>query len=309
MNRLALVTGAAGFIGRHVCQILHGQGYRVVGIGYGDWPAEERRVWGVDAWRNQKISIEVLESMTKAEGEPEILIHCAGGSSVGISLEHPRRDFEQTVVTTADVLEFARRREGRLTVVYPSSAAVYGVVDGRPISENAPLLPASPYGVHKRMAEELCQVYAMNWKVPLAIVRLFSVYGPGLRKQLLWDACIKAQAGNFSFSGSGDEVRDWIHVSDAAVLLVLAAEKATPVCPVVNGGTGAGLTVKDVLCCLGRLWTPALTPNFSGKVRHGDPPCYVADVSSMHTWGCRPEADIGNALADYIRWFKSERGV
>lgn len=304
MNGIAFVTGAAGFIGRHVCQILHRQGCRVVGIGYGDWPVEEWHSWGVAAWRNEKISMESLESMVKAEGEPGILIHCAGGSSVGVSLAHPRGDFEQTVVTTADVLEFARKRVGRLAVVYPSSAAVYGVVDGGPISENTPLRPASPYGVHKRMAEELCQLYATNWKVPLAIVRLFSVYGEGLRKQLLWDACCKAEDGDFSFSGSGEEVRDWIHVSDAAALLVLAAEKASPDCPRVNGGTGIGTSIKALLTQLGGMWTPPCSPCFSGQNRRGDPPCYIADVASIRTWGYLPRADLEIGLAEYLSWFK-----
>ncbi len=307
MSRLAFVTGAAGFIGRHVCQKLASQGWRVAGIGLGDWPPAERQAWGLGAWRNEGISLEVLESMARTEGEPEILIHCAGGSSVSFSLGRPREDFERTVATTADVLEFARARAGRLAIAYPSSAAVYGATGNVPIPEETPLRPVSPYGVHKRMAEELCQSYAATGGVPAAVVRFFSVYGAGLRKQLLWDACVKAASGRFDFSGSGDEVRDWIHVSDAASLLVLAAQKASAACPVVNGGTGRGRSVQEMLARLGKLWSPALSPRFSGAPRRGDPPAYVADVSLLRAWGFRPAADMEKALAEYVRWFASER--
>lgn len=309
MIRRALVTGAAGFIGRHVCKQLASQGWQVAGIGLGDWSPAEQRAWGLRAWRNEGISGEALEALARSEGEPELLIHCAGGSSVPFSLAHPREDFGQTVVTIADALEFARRREGGMAFVYPSSAAVYGRVAGRPVSEATPLRPVSPYGLHKRMAEELCQSCAASGKVPAAIIRLFSVYGAGLRKQLLWDACAKAAAGAFVFSGTGGEIRDWIHVSDAAALLVLAATKAAPDCPVVNGGTGEGTSIREVLERLGRWWTPAQTPVFSGAQRPGDPDCYIADVSAVRSWGYRPQADLDAGLQDYIRWFRTERGA
>jgi len=307
MKNVALITGAAGFIGRYVCRHLHELGWRVIGIGYGDWNLEEQRRWGLDAWRKEAISLDALESLVRAEGEADILIHCAGGSSVPFSLAHPRQDFEQTVLTTSDVLEFARKREGRISVVLPSSAAVYGSADCVPLSEETLPCPVSPYGVHKAMAEALCQSYAANWKVPISIVRLFSVYGVGLRKQLLWDACVKAASGKFSFFGSGDEVRDWIHVTDVASLLILASEKASPGCPIVNGGSGVGLSVREVLCRLGDLWDPSLLPKFSGEPRRGDPQYYVADVASMHAWGYWPKMDMKDALSEYIRWFISER--
>lgn len=307
MKKLAFVTGAAGFIGRHVCKILSSQKWRVVGIGHGNLSFKEQRDWGLDSWNNQDITLNALETLAQIEGDPKLLLHCAGGSSVAFSLLYPREDFAQTVLTMADVLEFAKNRNGAVTVIYPSSAAVYGQVDCTSIAENTPLYPVSPYGYHKRMAEQLCQSYALHWKIPVAVIRLFSVYGIGLRKQLLWDACIKAQSKQFVFSGSGEEVRDWIHVSDAASLLIFAAEKASSNCPIVNGGSGEGLTVKEILCRLGQLWTPVLVPSFSGEQRPGDPKSYVADVVALNDWGYRLSANMNIALAEYIRWFKSEQ--
>src|SRR4030095_13057401 len=79
-------------------------------------------------------------------------------------------------------------------LIYPSSAAVYGVVKQAPIGESSPIAPVSPYGLHKAMAEELCSTQSKHFGLRCAIVRFFSVYGPGSRKQLLWDLAQKIEA-------------------------------------------------------------------------------------------------------------------
>src|SRR6185312_5873943 len=117
------------------------------------------------------------------------------------------------------------------TLVVPSSAAVYGAVRQIPINESGPRNPISPYGVHKKIAEDLCYSYARHFGARIALVRFFSVYGAGLRKQLLWDACNKLVVGDGRFGGHGNEVRDWLHIEDAARLLIAAAQHAAPTCP------------------------------------------------------------------------------
>ena len=160
-------------------------------------------------------------------GEPDVIVHCAGSGSVGFSMTHPYQDFQRTVATTLAVLEYARLYAPRARVAYPSSAGVYGEVQKLPIAETDPLSPASPYGVHKRFAEELCASYAQHFGIAVAVVRLFSVYGAGLRKQLLWDASQKIMRGENRFFGTGEEIRDWLHVEDAASLLIAAAGHAS----------------------------------------------------------------------------------
>jgi nucleoside-diphosphate-sugar epimerase len=88
----------------------------------------------------------------------------------------PVQDFPRTVQTTMDVLEFARLYFPTSKIVIPSSAAVYGVVDQLPIVEDAPQQPVSPYGFHKRIAEELARSYASFFGIQTAIIRFFSVY-------------------------------------------------------------------------------------------------------------------------------------
>lgn len=306
MRRLAFVTGAAGFIGRHLCLELSRKGWRVAGLDFSSWAPGEIQRWGLNGWMSAAVSVEALDSLSQTHGEPQAIFHCAGGSSVSFSLDQPRLDFEQTVVSAADVLEFARQRAGRVAVVYPSSAAVYGRASNAPLNEDMSVLPVSPYGVHKLMVEQMCRFFASQWELPVAIIRLFSVFGDGLKKQLLWDACTKAASGNFVFSGTGEEVRDWLHVSDAVALLALAAAKASPECPRINGGTGIGRTVGQLLKSFGQLWTPPQFPEFTGSRRLGDPDAYVADVTKLNEWGFRPKAVLEECLQDYIGWFHRE---
>lgn len=306
MKKLVVVTGAAGFLGRHAARHLAASGFRVAGIGHGDFAGGSFREWGMETWESADVRLDTLEALSDAGGEISAIVHCAGSGTVGFSLENPRGDFRRTVGTTVDVLEFARRRAPAVRVVYPSSAAVYGTAGEQPLTEDAPLNPISPYGLHKRMAEDACRCFAGRWGVPAAVVRFFSLYGEGLRKQLLWDACRKARDGAFRFFGSGEERRDWLHVADAARLLHLAMERADPACPVVNGGTGTGVSVREVLVRLGGHWRPALAPDFSGAAKAGDPCHLVADVRRAAAWGFAPGVDIGTGLADYLRWFRSE---
>jgi UDP-glucose 4-epimerase len=224
---------------------------------------------------------------------------------VGFSATHPHQDYQRTVATTAAVLEFVRLYAKDAAVVYPSSAAVYGYARRLPIAETEAPSPVSAYGVHKQMAEQLCAAYARHFGIKAAIVRLFSVYGNGLRKQLLWDACSKLRRGEAEFFGTGAELRDWLHVEDAATLLALARRHASTACPVVNGGSGAGVAVADIVQEIRNAMHADVAVTFDGKVRDVDPPTYVADVNRAAAWGWRARKPWQEGVRAYAGWFAS----
>lgn len=296
----ALVTGAHGFIGRHVARHLAQSGYEVTGLGHGAWRHDEQLRWGISTWHEGDVSPDTL---LRCAGEPELVIHCAGSGSVGFSVDHPFQDFLRTVAASAALFDHARAHMPGTRVVIPSSAAVYGAVEQLPIAESAPLDPVSPYGTHKMVTEYMARSYARQYGVSIALVRLFSVYGPGLRKQLLWDACGKLTRGDRLFHGSGMETRDWLHVSDAARLLLEAGHRASPLCPTVNGGTGMATTVRDTLTLVAGALGIKEPVTFSGVSRAGDPTAYQADTGVLSSWSWYPEMSLAQGLNEYVEWF------
>ena len=171
------------------------------------------------------------------------------------------------------------------------------------IPEDARLCPVSPYGVHKLQAEDLCRSYSRHFGVRTVVVRFFSVYGPGLRKQLLWDACEKLRSGSVTFSGTGNEVRDWLHVKDAARLLAVAAAHASTECPVANGGYGMADRFARLSPTLAEDLGANATPRFTGARRSGDPQCYVADLTTAKSWGWQPAIEWRSGMRAYAEWY------
>jgi UDP-glucose 4-epimerase len=297
-----LVTGGLGFIGRHVSRHFQAQGYRVIGIGHGS--IDEAGEAGLCRWQSSDVSRQSLEALA----EPfDLIVHCAGSSLVGPSFADPDAEFHKSVGAAVEVLEFARYQARSPRIVVLSSAAVYGIVTQLPIKEDIPLDPISPYGRSKLAIERHCQQYGRDHGLEIAVVRLFSVYGRGLRKQLFWDACQKFAKGDGRFGGNGGERRDWLHVHDAVRLIGAAAGRASTAVPIVNGGTGKSVKVRDALMQIRALW-PAPVPQveFSGEPRRGDPPGYEADMERALSLEWAPTHEFGAGLADFVHWARND---
>jgi UDP-glucose 4-epimerase len=297
----AVITGAYGFIGRSVARLYGEKGWKVVGMGHGVWPRAEWSEWKISEWHTCDITI---DSLLSYGGEPDVIVHCAGSGSVGFSLSHPFQDYERTVNTTAHVLEFARLHAPGARIVYPSSAGVYGMTAKLPINEESVLRPVSPYGMHKKMAEELCSSYGRHFGVASAVVRLFSVYGKELRKQLLWDSCSKLSRNETTFFGTGRETRDLLHIRDAAELLFLAGEHASRESPVVNGGSGTRTMIRDIVTEIFSCFQRNDHPVFTGTTREGDPEHYEADIARALSWGWKTKIERAAGINEYVTWFR-----
>jgi UDP-glucose 4-epimerase len=300
--RTVLVTGGYGFLGRAVAQKFKREGCRVFGIGRGRWAPAEARSAGFDSWLDAGVSV---SSLMTFDEQFDTVIHCGGNGSVGYSLTNPLQDFSKTVQGTVELLEYLRLNESEALVVYPSSAGVYGAKEDRPIFENDSLNPISPYGYHKRMAEHLLELHSRTYGTRVAVIRFFSIYGQGLTKQLLWDACGKLMEHRNPepavFWGTGEETRDWIDSRDAADL-VFTVSRSTDAYTVLNGANGKRVTVGDTLRLLKSALNSPVEIAFNGLVREGDPRFYHADISRAATLGWHPSVTLSDGIKSYVDW-------
>jgi len=303
------ITGANGFIGRHLVRELADVGQAVHGIGHGALEDSDVQRLGLRTWLNSEISAAGLNALAAGHGLPSVVFHLAGGSSVGLSIAGPFEDFSRTVVSTAQLLEWLRLSAPECLVIVASSAAVYGADHGGAISEDAALAPVSPYGQHKLMMEQLCKSYASSFGIRSVVARLFSVYGPHLRKQLLWDICCRLQqeGRTLVLGGTGAEVRDWTDVRDVARLLRKLGElPQQETFRVVNGGSGRGTSVAEIAGMLVKNWDRDIAVRFSGVARAGDPFSLLADDASLRRLPFDWQISIEQGLTDYVKWFKDQ---
>lgn len=310
---LVWITGAHGFIGKHLARALADAGQTVCGIGHGLWPQIDAERWGIAHWLNGDIHAGNLRQLQRSTGTPDVIYHLAGGSSVGAAIANPREDFYRTVATTAELLDWLRQDVPGARLVAVSSAAVYGAGWSGPIAETAPRTPYSPYGHHKAMMEQLCASHAATYGLKVVTARLFSVFGPELKKQLLWDLCSRLASGTheLALGGSGDEARDWTDVRDTVRALVLLASQADVAAPVVNVGTGLSISVRRIAAHVARCWAgsegTAVPLKFSGESRPGDPFSLVADPSRLNALGFAWHVPVERGLADYVQWFREQQ--
>jgi UDP-glucose 4-epimerase len=300
------ITGAGGFMGRYLARALADAGHVVHGIGHGALTDAEKQRLGLRTWLNGEIDATSLNALA-VQGLPSKVFHLAGGASVGLSIAKPLEDFSRNVVSTARLLEWLRGVSPESLVVAVSSAAVYGADHHGPISESAATAPMSPYGRHKLMMEQLCQSYSETFGIRTRVARLFSVYGPELRKQLLWDVCSRLQRDGRTLvlGGAGAEIRDWTDVRDGARLLTVIAELPQPEkFRVINGGSGRGTSVAEISGMLVRNWGADVAVRYSGIVRPGDPPSLLADDTLVRRLPFNWQITLESGIADYVKWFK-----
>jgi len=247
-----------------------------------------------------------LDTLRSSGLVPDIIFHCAGGSSVPRSVVKPEDDFTDSIESTRAVVQFVREYAPNCKIVYSSSAGIYGDVPLKPIPETQLVNPCSPYGYHKYICENLLEMNGKCFGVNSIRIRFFSIYGEGLKKQILWDCCNKAVSRNYRFSGTGEECRDLIYIDDAVELMITAAANADQSCPILNGGVGLPTTIHQIVSEIRTHFPGCPAPEFNGISRAGDPKYFWADTTKSNRLGWIAVEKWENGIKRYCDWYKGQ---
>jgi len=314
-----LVTGAAGFIGSHVCEALVARGHAVVGVDNFDAfyarAVKERNLEPLRKNRSFRfIEADVARDPMPLEGVG-VVLHLAAKPGVRPSLEDPGAYVEANVTATARLFD-AARRVGISRVVFGSSSSVYGNATPAPFAEGAPALqPISPYAATKRSAELLAIAFAHLYPMRIICLRFFTVYGPRQRPDLaihrFTDLIARGQA--VRMHGDGSSERDYTYISDCVdgVLAALARTDG-PAAPgsveMLNIGGGARIRLDRLIALIGA--TLRREPRIE---RHPDQPGDVrltdADLQrAEQALGFRPKVGIEEGIRNFVRWYEETHG-
>lgn len=244
-----------------------------------------------------------------ARTRPDLIVHCAGRASVESSFLTPLADYEQNTTMVVELLEALRQAGSSAKFILVSSAAVYGNPERSPTPEDAHPGPLSPYGYHKLEAELACRKYSELFGVRSAVARVFSAYGVGLRRQVVWDIARRAICDDeVRLRGTGRESRDFIHGKDVARALLAIGESSFERGEVVNVANGTEVQIAE----LAELVLSAVAPGkrliFTGESSPGAPLNWRADVRRLQALGFSPSVPFESGVSDVAEWVRGELG-
>lgn len=297
-SKTILVTGGAGYIGSHICHTLLDQGYNVTIVDDLSFGFKELVAQGAQFFQQNIRDTEALKRVFE-QVKPDGVVHMAAFALVEDSMTDPLSYYRNNVDGTASVLE-ACQEMGVQNLVFSSTCAVYGSIEGGMVTEDRAIAPVSAYGHSKAMAEHIIQWMSMHHDLKSVMLRYFNVAGADAKRRcglmsprsqhIVTNACRAAcgEIDGLTIMGTdydtpdGSCVRDYIHVSDLAAIHIQALEYLFEggQIDVFNCGYGKGYSVRDIAEGMQKVSGVAF-PITEGVRRAGDPAYIVADTTKM----------------------------
>ncbi len=291
-----LIIGSDGFIGSNVVKYFKLQGFNV---------------YCADITLKEEDNYQVINaefpnfSKLFYQQKFDVCINASGAANVQFSYNNSALDYTLNVSNVYHILDSIRTHNPQCKFINFSSAAVYGNPESLPIKETSFTNPLSPYGWHKMQSEQVCKEFSIFFNVSTINLRVFSAFGPGLKKQLFWDLYQKSLTNQtVSIYGTGNESRDFIYISDLVRVVDLAIKNAEFKGECINVANGEEIYIKDVAQTYFELLDKSYS--FSGNIKIGDPKNWVADISKIKSWGYYPQVSIKDGLHNYIKWVKGQ---
>jgi UDP-glucose 4-epimerase len=306
-----LVTGAAGFIGSHLCRKLIKEGFSVAGIdsftdSYPKW-IKERNIKPL--MREKKFTflnsdLNDLE-LVKLLSKTDYVFHLAAQAGVRTSWgENFSVYIKNNIEATQKLLEAAKNSRIK-KFIYASSSSVYGFCPELPMSETSSLYPFSPYGVSKLAAEHLCFLYFKNYDVPTVSLRFFTVYGPGQRPDMAFHKFFKAIAEDKQITvyGDGKQTRDFTYVDDIIEANFSSLKNGVPG-EIYNIGGGSRKKLDEIFPILESICKKKIKMSREEKQK-GDVPHTLADIQKAHKeLNYSPQIHLSDGLKEEWTWIQ-----
>ncbi|MGX4733403.1 NAD-dependent epimerase/dehydratase family protein [Kitasatospora griseola] len=311
-GRRVAVTGVAGFIGSHLAEALLAAGATVLGIDRSS-PHRARRA------RDNLANCLAHEAFSFVEADlagtavrslltgVDTMFHLAAVPGVRDSWGERCADYARNNVLATQRITEACCSAGVRRLVVASSSSVYGDGARPPCREDQPPRPASPYGVTKLAAEQLCLAYAARpgSRTSVTALRYFTVYGPRQRPDMLISRALRAahRGKVLQVFGDGSQARDFTYVADT-VAATLAAATAPAQSHPVNVGGGRSTTVDEVLACVQQVTGRPVRVEYAAA-RPGDVAVTLADTArAAAVLGWRPRVPLAEGLARHHAWLE-----
>ena len=274
-----LVTGGAGFIGSHLVELLLNEGHQVVVVDNFSTGRPENLEHLIDHKNLSVLKLDIIEFdrlLSVMKNGIDFVFHLAALADIVPSIVNPRDYYNSNVSGTFCVAETARLARVK-KLVYAASSSCYGISDIYPTPETAAISPQYPYALTKYMGEQIALNWGKIYKLPVASLRFFNVYGPRSRTSGAYGAVFgvflaqKLNNKSFTVVGDGNQKRDFVYVTDVANALYMAA-KSSCTGIAMNVGTGSAHTINELVKLLGG------GIEYIPK-RPGEPDCTLADIS------------------------------
>jgi UDP-glucuronate 4-epimerase len=313
----ALVTGAAGFIGSHLCESLLHDGWRVLGVDcfddFYDPAAKHRNIAGFAShsrFELIKADIRDEDAMKEVLGrDVNMVVHLAARAGVRPSIERPLL-YQDVNVRGTNVMLEAARQNGLKQFVFASSSSVYGNSPKVPFSESDRVdCPISPYAATKKAGELLCHTYHHLFGMNITCLRFFTVYGARQRPDLAIHKFTRLiESGKpIPVFGDGSMMRDHTYVDDIIAGVRAAMDRCAGF-HIYNLGESRPVSLSDLIAVIeGALGKKAIIERLPPQP--GDVDRTYADVTlAMRELGYEPRTELSDGLTKFVEWYRSARG-
>ena len=305
-GKSVVVTGGAGFVGSHVVDAALDRGAKRVTVvdnfstGFRELVRKDDRVVLAEG--------DLLDQplLDKTFEGHDFVFHIAANADVKDGLKHPRKDVEQNIVATQNVLE-AMRKHGIKHVAFTSTGSTYGESDVFPTPETAPFpIQTSLYGTSKVAAEGLCTSYALGYGMTAHIFRLVSMLGPRYSHGHVIDFWrrLRKDPTKLEVLGDGHQKKSYLHVLDCVGGMFLVCEKAPASEPIhiYNVGHHEWIEVNDSIRIICDQMKVKPTLSYSGGIRGwiGDSPKILLDNAKLRAFGWKPTKTIEEAIRETL---------